>query len=165
MDMNDTDRANTLPWPPILYGVALLLPWLLDTVLPLSLPSAGSNIDRVAGDVAIGLGWALIATGITVAYLAMRSFSAVDTPVNPAGRAKTLVRFGLYNRMRNPMYLGVMIAFVGLALATGNVWRWPVLLPLFLGLHNLAVLREERHLAARFGEDWLAYKASVPRWW
>jgi protein-S-isoprenylcysteine O-methyltransferase Ste14 len=165
MDMNDTDRANTLPWAPILYAMALLLPWLLETVVPLPLPSAGANVDRIAGDIAVGLGWALIATGIVVAYLAIRSFSAVDTPVNPAGKAEKLVTFGLYNRTRNPMYLGALVAFLGLALATGNIWRWLILVPLCLGLHHLAVLREERHLAARFGSDWLAYQARTPRWW
>jgi protein-S-isoprenylcysteine O-methyltransferase Ste14 len=165
MDMNDTDRANTLPWPPILYAIALLLPWLLETVVSLPLPCAGADLDRIAGDVAVGLGWALIATGIVVAYLAIRSFSAVDTPVNPAGRAERLVTFGLYNRTRNPMYLAAMIAFFGLALATGNVWRWMILVPLFMALHHLAVLREERHLAARFGAEWLAYKGRTPRWW
>jgi protein-S-isoprenylcysteine O-methyltransferase Ste14 len=165
MDMNHADRANTLPWPPILYALALVLPWLLEILVPLPSPSAGATVDRIAGDIAVGLGWALMATGIVLAYLAIRSFSAVDTPVNPAGKAEKLVTFGLYNSTRNPMYLGALIAFAGLALATGSVWRWLILVPLYLGLRQLAVLREEHHLAARFGADWLAYKTRTPRWW
>lgn len=164
MDMN-AERANTLPWPPILYGVALVLPWLLELILPLPWFSFGSQVDRIAGDISVGLGWALMATGITVAYLAIRSFSAVDTPVNPTGVAQKLVTFGLYNRTRNPMYLAAMIAFLGLALASGNVWRWLMLVPLFMGLQNLAILKEERHLAARFGAQWQEYSERTPRWW
>jgi protein-S-isoprenylcysteine O-methyltransferase Ste14 len=165
MDSNDTDRANTLPWPPMLYGAALLVPWLMDHILPLPRPSGGAGMDRIAGDIAVGLGWALMATGLTVAYLAIRSFSGAGTPVNPTARAERLVTFGLYNRTRNPMYLAGLIAFFGLALATGNPWRWLALLPLFLGLNHLAVLREEQHLEARFGDSWRDYKARVPRWW
>ena len=30
--------------------------------------------------------------------------------------------------------------------------------------HELAIEREERHLAARFGTDWQDYAARTPRW-
>jgi protein-S-isoprenylcysteine O-methyltransferase Ste14 len=37
--------------------------------------------------------------------------------------------------------------------------------PLAWVLHVKAILREEAHLEARFGEAWRAYAARVPRWW
>ncbi len=155
------DRPNTIHWPPILYGIALVLPWPLHHLLPLPLIGLGGFGD----DAMIGIGWALIATGITVAYLALRSFSGAGTPFDPTARAERLVTFGLYNRTRNPMYLAALIAFLGLALATGSPWRFLVLPVLFIGLLRLAVLREEQHLDARFGEDWRSYTRRVPRWW
>jgi len=33
-----------------------------------------------------------------------------------------------------------------------------------VGLQKLAIEPEERHLAARFGADYAAYRARVPRW-
>ncbi len=155
------DRPNTIHWPPILYATALLLPWLLQFLLPLPQISLGS----VADDAMIGIGWALVATGLTVGYLALRSFSGAGTPFDPTARAERLVTFGLYNRTRNPMYLAALVAFLGLALATGNSWRFLVLPVLFFGLLKLAVLREEQHLDARFGEDWRSYVGKIPRWW
>jgi protein-S-isoprenylcysteine O-methyltransferase Ste14 len=158
---NPADRPNTIHWPPILYVAALVLPWLLKRYLPLPVLAPG----RIWDDVMVGLGWALIATGVTVGYLALRSFIDFGTPFDPTARAEKLVTFGLYNRTRNPMYLAALIAFAGLALATGDVWRFTILPPLFVGLRQLAVLREEAHLEARFGESWREYAGRVRRWW
>ncbi|MGL4239487.1 MAG: methyltransferase family protein [Beijerinckiaceae bacterium] len=155
------DRPNTIHWPPIGYAAALVVPWLLQRWLPLPVIDLG----RITDDVMVGVGWALMATGVTVAYLALRSFAAMGTPFDPTAKAEKLVTFGLYNRTRNPMYLAAMVAFVGLALSTGSIWRWLALPPLAWLLHNLAILREEGHLEARFGDAWREYAARVPRWW
>jgi protein-S-isoprenylcysteine O-methyltransferase Ste14 len=155
------DRPNTIHWPPIGYAAALLAPWLLQMLLPLPIIAPGDVWD----DVMAGVGWALMATGVTVGYLALRSFAAVGTPFDPTAHAEKLVTFGLYNRTRNPMYLAAMIAFVGLALATGNVWRFAALPALAFVLHVKAILPEEAHLEARFGDSWRDYATRVPRWW
>jgi protein-S-isoprenylcysteine O-methyltransferase Ste14 len=160
--MNDfADRPNTIHWPPILYVLAFALPFGLQWLLPLPVIAPG----RIWDDVMAGIGWALLATGVTVGYLALKSFAGAGTPFDPTAKAEKLVTFGLYNRTRNPMYLAALIAFAGLAIATGNVWRFTVLPPLCVGLHALAVLREEQHLEARFGQSWRDYAAKVNRWW
>jgi protein-S-isoprenylcysteine O-methyltransferase Ste14 len=159
--MSIAERPNTIHWPPIAYVAALAVPWALQWLIPLPIITPG----RIADDLMVGLGWAFMATGMTVGWLALRSFAGVDTPFSPTARAERLVTFGLYNQTRNPMYLSAMIAFLGLAMATGNIWRWVALAPLFFVLRNLAILREEAHLDARFGEEWRAYAARVPRWW
>jgi protein-S-isoprenylcysteine O-methyltransferase Ste14 len=159
--MSFSERPNTIHWPPILYGLALLMPWPMTWLLPLDLPSLGEIGDALLPPV----GWALVATGVSVGWLALRSFAGAGTPFDPTARAEVLVTFGLYNRTRNPMYLAVLIAFFGLALATGNLWRLLIVPPLFLGLEALAVVREEAHLDARFGESWRDYAGRVNRWW
>jgi protein-S-isoprenylcysteine O-methyltransferase Ste14 len=158
--MTVSDRPNTIHWPPLAYLAALAAPWLLQRFLPLPIVEFGN----LADDVTAGVGLALIATGITIDILALRSFSALGTPFDPTARAEKLVTFGLYAQSRNPMYVGAMIAFLGLAVATGNVWRVLALPALLWVLHNLAILREERHLEARFGEEWRTWAARTPRW-
>jgi protein-S-isoprenylcysteine O-methyltransferase Ste14 len=158
---NFADRPNTIHWPPILYVMALLLPWLLQTIIPLPIIAPG----RIWDDLMFSVGWALVATGVTIGWLALKSFTAFGTPFDPTARAEKLVTFGLYNRSRNPMYLAAVIAFFGLAVATGNVWRFAVLPVLCVGLQRLAIEREEQHLLARFGEAWTTYSATVRRWW
>jgi protein-S-isoprenylcysteine O-methyltransferase Ste14 len=159
--LSPADRPNTIHWPPIAYVATLVTPWLLQRFVPLPVIEAG----RIGDDLMVGIGWALMATGITVGWLALKSFAAMGTPFDPTARAETLVKFGLYNRTRNPMYLGAVIAFAGLALATGEIWRFLALPPLIWTLHTLAILREEAHLEARFGEQWRTYAAKVRRWW
>jgi protein-S-isoprenylcysteine O-methyltransferase Ste14 len=155
------DRPNTIYWPPISYLAALVLPWVLQQLIPLPV----IELEGFAEDAMVGVGLALLAAGLTVDWLALRSFRGVGTPFDPTARAEKLVTFGLYNRSRNPMYLGAMIAFAGLALASGNLWRYAALPPLFWVLHNLAILREEAHLEARFGAAWRDYMARTKRWW
>jgi protein-S-isoprenylcysteine O-methyltransferase Ste14 len=155
------DRPNTIHWPPIGYASALIAPWLLQSLLPLPIIAPG----RIWDDLMAGVGWALVATGLTIGYLALKSFAAVGTPFDPTARAERLVTFGLYNRTRNPMYVAAMIAFAGLALATGNIWRIAALVPLAWLLHVKAILPEEAHLEARFGDEWREYAARSRRWW
>jgi protein-S-isoprenylcysteine O-methyltransferase Ste14 len=158
---NFAERPNTIHWPPILYAATFVLPFLLQWLLPLPVLAFGDIVD----DLMVGIGCALMATGVTVGYLALRSFSGAGTPFDPTAKAEALVTFGLYNRTRNPMYLAALVAFLGLALATGNVWRFAVLPPFLVLLQQLAVLREEQHLEARFGRSWQDYAARVARWW
>jgi protein-S-isoprenylcysteine O-methyltransferase Ste14 len=53
---------------------------------------------------------------------------------------------------------------LGVAELTHNVW-FVILATLYIPLVTwLAVLPEERHLEAQFGEDYRAYKARTRRW-
>jgi protein-S-isoprenylcysteine O-methyltransferase Ste14 len=155
-----TDRPNTIPWPPLLYLAGAILPWLLHKAVPLDLPSFG----RIA-DLAIPpTGWAFVAAGAFLAYLGVRSLRDAGTAVDPRAPADKLVTFGPFNQSRNPIYLGVIVAFFGLAIATGNLWRFAAIPVLVVALTRLAIEREEQHLAARFGAQWQDYATKVRRW-
>lgn len=72
-----------------------------------------------------------------------------------------LVTSGLYARVRHPQYLGLILLTFGLLL-----W-WPTLLtvPMWVVLAAMYVRlagREERDLAARYGEPYEAYRRRVP---
>ncbi len=87
-----------------------------------------------------------------------------DTTVLPHKRVDRLVTEGAFRFRRNPIYMGEVLLFLGLAQATGNVWM-AIMAPLFaIAILVLAILPEERHLEARFGEAYLAYKARTRRW-
>ena len=154
------DRPNSILWPPIIYIVALILPSLLQDWIPLPLFEFGVTVDNAL----VLAGMALIVAGLSLDAWALLSFRKAGTPFNPTKRAEALATFGPYAHTRNPMYLGALVAYCGLAVGTGNLWRWIALPLMALGLHHLAVLREERHLEARFGEAWREYAARVRRW-
>jgi protein-S-isoprenylcysteine O-methyltransferase Ste14 len=74
-----------------------------------------------------------------------------------------LLRSGPYRLSRNPMYLGEAAVWVGWALFYGStaVWAgWAILCAA-----GAAIVRwEERRLLERFGDDYRAYLAAIPRW-
>jgi len=71
---------------------------------------------------------------------------------------------GPYRFTRTPMYVGWVIVHLGCVLLTNTVWPL-VSLPVVLVLISRAVIaKEERYLAAKFGDAYRAYKARVRRW-
>lgn len=139
--------------PPLLFAAGLALAVLLDRVVPF--PPA----PRLPA-----LALFLILSGLALLAWAFVSFRRARTTVMPYGRATYLVPDGPYQYTRNPMYLGMTSAYVGAALALGSAWAFVLLPVVLVVLHVGVIRREEEHLEARFGEDYLAYKRRVRRW-
>jgi protein-S-isoprenylcysteine O-methyltransferase Ste14 len=70
---------------------------------------------------------------------------------------------GPYARIRHPLYVGSFLAACGIALILGHWLAWVGVLAYFGLLFSSAVVREERRLRERFGPEWDAYAAKVPR--
>lgn len=153
----EEQRPSAIPWPPALLAAALAAGILLGRLYPLPWPGLDDLAARVIG-YGLGLaGIALIAWGAATLYRA-------HTTVLPTRRADQLVTDGAFRFRRNPIYMGEVLVFLGLAQATGNIWL-AVMAPLFaLAVLALAILPEERHLEARFGDDYLGYKERTRRW-
>lgn len=72
---------------------------------------------------------------------------------------------GPYAWMRNPVYIGNLLLFAGLCLTSQLPW---MIVPFFLwawGVYYGTVRFEEFRLTKRFGDEYLAYKQRVNRWW
>jgi protein-S-isoprenylcysteine O-methyltransferase Ste14 len=82
----------------------------------------------------------------------------------PDQPALAIVAAGPFAHTRNPLYLGVLAMFAGVGIALASPAFLTVLLPLFLVLHFGVVRREERYLAAKFGDAFRAYTTRVRRW-
>src|SRR3954465_13947606 len=74
-----------------------------------------------------------------------------------------LVDTGIYAWTRNPMYLGHIIYMIGVALTLQSWFAAPIALARTVWFH-FRVLKDERGLAARFGEPYLGYMRRVNRW-
>jgi hypothetical protein len=73
-------------------------------------------------------------------------------------------RQGPYCFTRNPIYLGMMLGLVGLAIAFDSLWLLVMLVPFFLVIRYGVVAREEAYLERKFGEVYRRYRACVRRW-
>jgi protein-S-isoprenylcysteine O-methyltransferase Ste14 len=75
-----------------------------------------------------------------------------------------LLKRGPYAFMRNPMYVAELALWIGWAFFYGSIAVLTGFLIFGLAMNFIAVPYEERRLEARFGEAYLQYKNSVPRW-
>ena len=149
-------RPATLILPPAPYAAALLGGWWLDRHVH-ALPLDGGTAGTWAG-------WLLVGIGLVLFGWTLATFRRHRTTVNPYKAASSLCTEGPFRFSRNPIYVGDWFILAGVSLLLGTAW--PLLFaPLIWLLLRYGVIRhEEAHLEARFGGDYLAYKARVRRW-
>lgn len=129
--------------------IAFLLPWLLRP--------EGQHF-RSAGVPPFAVGAILLLWCVRDFYVAGRGSLA---PWAPPVR---LVVVGLYRWTRNPMYLAVLLILCGWALGYWSRTLWIYAGIVAIAFHVRVVWFEEPWLAARYGEEYAAYRARVPRW-
>jgi protein-S-isoprenylcysteine O-methyltransferase Ste14 len=114
----------------------------------------------------VRLGGALVLAGACFDLAGLRAFRKAHTTINPLwpDRAAAVVTTGVYRVTRNPMYLGLVLILLGLALYLASPWAvlGP---PVFVAyITRYQIQPEERVLAAHFGAPYTAYCAQVRRW-
>lgn len=150
------ERPNRWPWPPLIFGAAFLAGIGLQGLVPLGWP-----VPAAAGR---GLGWVLLFAGLALDVWAMAALHRARTTILPHRAAGRLVTNGPFAFTRNPIYLGNTIALLGLGLMLENPWLLAAAIGAAVATDHLAARREEAHLAAKFGAEFTAYAARVPRW-
>lgn len=130
--------------------------------VPLALLRSGPRIETGSiGLLAIPL-W-LIGSIIILQCFWDFTFQGHGTPV-PSDPPKKLVVTGFYRYVRNPIYVGVLLIFLGHFLWFGY-WALLIYTVLaFIGVHVFVVLYEEPTLKRKFGATFEAYLQKVPRW-
>lgn len=156
-DGDVTVRPSGIPWPPLLLATAIGGSLLLGRVLPMPWPGLNDLAARVVG---LGIG----AVGILLILWSAWELWRARTTVMPHRGADVLVTTGPYVRFRNPIYIGDVMIMLALAELTKNIWFVAGAAVFAVLVTLLAILPEERHLEARFGDDYRAYKANSRRW-
>lgn len=144
--------------PPLVYVLPFLASFLLNNRVEFLVVGSG------AGPVQLTVGTVMMAAGLLLMIWGLVTFIRLRTAILPFHAARALVIVPPYTFTRNPMYLGLMIAYLGGVLATN--WAWPlVFLPIVIAVMNgFVIAREERYLRAAFGADYDAYCGRVRRW-
>jgi protein-S-isoprenylcysteine O-methyltransferase Ste14 len=111
------------------------------------------------------LGAALILAGAPVFldFLVRFVHEGRGTPA-PVAPPRHLVVRGAFRRVRNPGYVGVLALVAGQALLFGSAATLAWAACLWAAFHVFVVAYEEPDLRRRFGAEYDAYCAEVPRW-
>lgn len=147
--------AQVIAPPPLIYLAGLGLGLAVEAAIP------GGE---VAAAIAIPLGGALIVVGAVLLRGFVGALHRVQTSVRPGLPATALVTSGLYRFSRNPGYLGMAAVFAGVALLAQAPLALTALPVTLLVIDRGVIAREERYLAARFGDSYAAYISRVRRW-
>ena len=109
-------------------------------------------------------GLIIIIIGLIFAVPAIRQFFKSKTSIVPIKPASSLQTSGIYSVSRNPMYLGLMFQYLGMAFIFGNWWTL-FLIPVLIGLvYYFVIRREESYLSRAFGDSYSDYRKRVRRW-
>ena len=155
--MHDTaDTAHVIIHPPIAWGLAVIVGLALNRLVPLPFLPAGLPVGWL-GAMAFALALAL---GIYSVVTIVRAGSNVPTN-RPT---TTIVESGPYRFTRNPIYLGMFLGQIGLAIAFDNLWLPMMLVPFALVIRYGVVAREEAYLGRKFGDVYRGYCTRVRRW-
>jgi len=141
--------------PPLYYAAGLGAGMAIDRVL--ALPLGGRPATAVAGALVTALGLALSFAGVA-------GVIRHRTTIVPHHPVATLLTGGAYRLSRNPMYTGLAIAYLGLALLFGSWWPlalWPLVV---VAVRRLVIHPEEQYLTQRFGQTYTDYQSRVRRW-
>ncbi|MBI4723892.1 MAG: isoprenylcysteine carboxylmethyltransferase family protein [Rhodomicrobium sp.] len=155
---NEPVNARIFPIPPVVALLFITAGFGLGYAVPLADSGLATPLEsKIAGAL-------IMVCAAAIALLAMREMVRSRTTFHPGGSAMALVQSGIFKRTRNPMYLSLVLITLGLGVATANAWLVLLAPLLLIYLQERVVKREEAYLSARFGEDYIAYKRQVRRW-
>lgn len=124
-------------------------------IVPLLVPG-----EQAAWSWAVGLLLVAIGEGVRLAGVA-----AAGTVTRRRSRdVQRLVTYGIFGWVRNPLYVGNFLAWMGFTVVSGVLWFLPVAALLFAVEYTLIVRYEEGVLESIFGREYLEYKQRTPRW-
>lgn len=155
---NLPDHANVVIRPPFLFCAALIAGSLLTKLAPI-----GPGLAKGKGYAAIP-GGLIALVGLIITGWAVRELVYAGTEVPPTKPSTAIVTTGPYAYTRNPIYIGLIVSYIGIALAVTSIWAIMFLVPALVILQRGVVLREEAYLERKFGDVYLDYKTRVKRW-
>jgi protein-S-isoprenylcysteine O-methyltransferase Ste14 len=131
--------------------------------LPVAIAILAIRPGSASGSAALaGSGVAVTVLGELIRLWGVRHIGVISR--TRSDRVGPLVATGPFAIVRNPLYVGNILLWVGFALTARLAWLAPVILVL-LGAEYHAIVRwEERLLESRLGDAYRTYAARVPRW-
>jgi protein-S-isoprenylcysteine O-methyltransferase Ste14 len=98
-------------------------------------------------------------------WIRLAGVAAAGTVTRRRSRdVQRLVTYGIFGWVRNPLYVGNFLIWMGFVIISGVWWFLPVAILIFGIEYTLIVRYEEGVLESIFGQEYLDYKKTTPRW-
>ena len=157
MSNKKKDNPGIFIPPPLIYAAIFFLSILMQKIIPINNSFFDSRNATIAGIV-------LIAIALLFILPALIKFVQSKNTLVTIKSATSLQTKGIYSLTRNPMYMGLLILYSGIAMLEGNWWTF-IFIPLIIIIMQAYVIRgEENYLLRAFGEQYVVYKKKVRRW-
>jgi protein-S-isoprenylcysteine O-methyltransferase Ste14 len=105
-----------------------------------------------------------IVIGVIFLVISVYFFRASHKAVFATKREKpTILREGVFRRMRHPMYLSAILLYLGLLSFTLSISAAIVWLITF-GFYHFIASYEEKLLVEKFSDDYRQYQSEIPMW-
>jgi protein-S-isoprenylcysteine O-methyltransferase Ste14 len=109
-------------------------------------------------------GFIIVAAGEYMRFWGVAYAGSLTRVTGSVGAPEVIVA-GPFARVRNPLYIGNMLTYVGIGVMSNAVFPWLVILAAlwFSFQYYQIVLAEEEFLEKEFGAVYLEFKRNVPR--
>lgn len=142
--------------PPVWYFIFLIIGLLVHFFIP------AARVFTFSYPI---VGIVILLAGQALSMYASSLFSKEKTEILPTSATnRTIVTYGPFGYTRNPMYLGMVVSLLGIAIWVGT-------LPMFVGavldfcvLNFVFIPYEEAKLSRIFGTSYETYRHAVRRW-
>ena len=151
------DHPGVYPPPPLFYVLIFLSSILLQNQFPFSRALFETTLFLILGVVFISI-------GIIMLLPALIKFFKTKNTLITIKPANSLQTSGIYSISRNPMYLGLLSLYIGIAFFIGNYWTFMLIPIVIFVVTYFVILKEEKYLDRAFGVDYNAYRQKVRRW-
>jgi len=102
----------------------------------------------------------LLALAVFTTWLLFRSAAAL---IHHGQRQDHVFESGAFRFVRHPLYLGVLLVYLGMSIATASLYSLAVFAAILL-FYNYIAGYEEKLMEGWFGEAYKSYKSRTGRW-
>ena len=142
-------RNHIYQW---IFGIVFFIIWSLDSFL--------LRITTFLADQLYF--WIPLIPAVVILFLSAYLIDASHKDLFDSG-AFGLKTQGIFSKVRHPMYLGIVLFYLALAVFTISLVSILMFFLILIGYNYIANYEEER-LIERFGEEYIDYKKRVGKW-
>ncbi len=155
--INKKDSPGVYVPPPLFYVVTFLAAVFIQKKFSLNDYAFHLLFTKVVGILLLAISTFFLFTSLRKFFLSKNTLILIKP-------ASSLQTNGIYNISRNPMYVALVLIYLGLTCLIGNWWNIILFPLLFIIIQEYVIKKEEKYLDRAFGTEYSDYKRRVRRW-